>query len=93
MHKLWSHDHSLLLYCNTARIIWVSGNETRAKFINCAPGPGIVQNVIMPFILVITDASTYRYEVHFQKSMDCGGAYIKLLSDYDGLRLVSVIFL
>lgn len=47
----------------------------------------------MPFILVITDASTYRYEVHFQKSMDCGGAYIKLLSDYDGLRLVSVIFL
>lgn len=39
----------------------------------------------------ITD--TYRYEVHFQKGLDCGGAYIKLLSNYDGLRLVSVFFM
>lgn len=29
----------------------------------------------------------FQYEVHFQKGIDCGGAYIKLLSNYDGLRL------
>ncbi|XP_063046205.1 calnexin [Engraulis encrasicolus] len=28
-----------------------------------------------------------QYEVHFQKGMDCGGAYIKLLSDHGSLQL------
>ena len=30
-----------------------------------------------------------RYEVKFQKSLDCGGAYVKLLSSRDDLDLVS----
>jgi len=30
-----------------------------------------------------------RYEVNFQDGIDCGGAYIKLLSDTPGLNLVS----
>ena len=29
-----------------------------------------------------------RYEVNFQDGIDCGGAYIKLLSDIDDLTLV-----
>ena len=31
----------------------------------------------------------FRYEVNFQKGMGCGGAYMKLLSDNDSLKLVS----
>ena len=31
---------------------------------------------------------TFRYEVNFQDGIDCGGAYIKLLSDEDDLDLV-----
>lgn len=31
-----------------------------------------------------------RYEVNFQEGIDCGGAYIKLLSDTAGLNLVGV---
>lgn len=30
-----------------------------------------------------------RYEVNFQDGIDCGGAYIKLLSDSGDLNLVS----
>lgn len=31
-----------------------------------------------------------RYEVNFQDGIDCGGAYIKLLSDTDDLNLVGI---
>lgn len=31
-----------------------------------------------------------RYEVNFQNGIDCGGAYIKLLSDSPNVDLVSV---
>ncbi len=31
---------------------------------------------------------SFRYEVFFRKEVDCGGAYIKLLSHSDDLRLV-----
>ena len=31
-----------------------------------------------------------RYEVKFQQAMECGGAYVKLLSKHDALQLVSV---
>ena len=31
-----------------------------------------------------------RYEVNFQDGIDCGGAYIKLLSDTDDLTLVGI---
>lgn len=31
-----------------------------------------------------------RYEVNFQDGIDCGGAYIKLLSDTEDLSLVGV---
>lgn len=31
---------------------------------------------------------SFRYEVNFQDGIDCGGAYIKLLADTDGLNLV-----
>lgn len=30
----------------------------------------------------------YRYEVKFQQAMECGGAYVKLLSHQDSLDLV-----
>ena len=30
----------------------------------------------------------FRYEVRFQKALECGGAYIKLLADLPGLSLV-----
>ena len=29
-----------------------------------------------------------RYEVKFQQAMECGGAYVKLLSDLESLDLV-----
>jgi len=32
-----------------------------------------------------------RYEVNFQEGIDCGGAYIKLLSSSDDLNLVCPI--
>lgn len=31
-----------------------------------------------------------RYEVNFQEGIDCGGAYIKLLSDTGDLNLVGI---
>lgn len=31
-----------------------------------------------------------RYEVNFQEGLSCGGAYIKLLSQSDKLKLVSI---
>jgi len=32
---------------------------------------------------------TFRYEVKYTNGMDCGGSYMKLLSDLPGLDLVS----
>lgn len=37
------------------------------------------------------NADFLRYEVRFQNGMDCGGAYMKLLSDSPSLNLVSII--
>lgn len=34
-----------------------------------------------------------RYEVNFQDGIDCGGAYIKLLSDSGSLSLVGICVL
>ena len=34
-----------------------------------------------------------RYEVKFQQAMECGGAYVKLLSVHDALHLVSLFSL
>ena len=38
--------------------------------------------------------SCSRYEVNFQEGLSCGGAYVKLLSQSDKLKLVgiSVVF-
>lgn len=34
-----------------------------------------------------------RYEVNFQDGIDCGGAYIKLLSDTGDLNLVGIQYM
>lgn len=33
----------------------------------------------------------FRYEVNFQSGIDCGGAYVKLLTETPDLDLVSAI--
>lgn len=33
--------------------------------------------------------SVYRYEVNFQTGLQCGGAYIKLLTSAENLQLVT----
>lgn len=33
--------------------------------------------------------SSFRYEVKFQNALECGGAYVKLLTDEPNLSLVS----
>lgn len=38
---------------------------------------------------ILTKPDLCRYEVNFQDGIDCGGAYIKLLSDSKDLDLVS----
>lgn len=37
---------------------------------------------------ILTKSDLCRYEVNFQDGIDCGGAYIKLLSDSEDLDLV-----
>lgn len=37
------------------------------------------------------DLSVFRYEVNFQSGIDCGGAYVKLLTETPDLDLVSAI--
>ena len=37
-----------------------------------------------------SDISFFRYEVKFQQALECGGAYVKLLSKHDALDLVIV---
>jgi len=37
---------------------------------------------------MVRRSSPCRYEVNFQSGMDCGGAYMKLLSDTPQLNLV-----
>ncbi len=37
---------------------------------------------------ILTKTNLCRYEVNFQNGIDCGGAYIKLLSDSEDLDLV-----
>lgn len=39
-----------------------------------------------------SDCDFFRYDVKFQNGMDCGGAYIKLLSHYDGFKPVRFFF-
>ncbi len=48
---------------------------------------GSVQHVLKHKYHRLTEPS-FRYEVFFRKEVDCGGAYIKLLSHSDHLRLV-----
>lgn len=47
----------------------------------CAFGVQILKSINIFFL---------RYEVKFQQAMECGGAYVKLLSKHDALQLVSV---
>jgi len=39
-------------------------------------------------MFILTKSDLCRYEVNFQDGIDCGGAYIKLLSDSEDLDLV-----
>lgn len=40
--------------------------------------------------LTVLVCSGCRYEVNFQEGIDCGGAYIKLLTDTEDLNLVGL---
>lgn len=40
---------------------------------------------------IIKELCHSRYEVKFQQAMECGGAYVKLLSNHDALHLVSLV--
>lgn len=42
------------------------------------------------FAVVHESDSVFRYEVNFQSGIDCGGAYVKLLSQTPDLDLVSL---
>lgn len=39
---------------------------------------------------LVFPCSVCRYEVNFQDGIDCGGAYIKLLTDTSDLNLVGI---
>lgn len=41
-------------------------------------------------IWLVFPCSACRYEVNFQDGIDCGGAYIKLLTDTGDLNLVGI---
>lgn len=48
---------------------------------------GIAANLAQPFSFVDEEAFVMQYEVNFQDGIECGGAYVKLLSDEEGLDL------
>lgn len=48
---------------------------------------GIAANLAQPFSFVDEDTFVMQYEVNFQDGIECGGAYVKLLSDEEGLDL------
>ena len=48
---------------------------------------GIINNLVLNIIIKFNDIFC-RYEVKFQQAMECGGAYVKLLSHQDSLDLV-----
>ena len=50
---------------------------------------GIATELSKPFSFVDEDTFVLQYEVNFQDGIECGGAYVKLLSDEEGLNLAS----
>merc|ERR1712048_479673 len=48
---------------------------------------GIATELAKPFNFVNEDTFVLQYEVNFQDGIECGGAYVKLLSDEEGLDL------
>lgn len=52
--------------------------------------PKIVTVFFLATVCLKSDIFFFRYEVKFQQALECGGAYVKLLSKHDALDLVIV---
>merc|ERR1711881_633468 len=50
---------------------------------------GVATELTKPFSFVDEDTFVLQYEVNFQDGIECGGAYVKLLSDQEGLDLTN----
>ena len=52
--------------------------------------PKIVTVFFLATVCLKSDVFFFRYEVKFQQALECGGAYVKLLSKHDALDLVII---